>query len=129
MKPSDEEETSTTMNGAAMGDEGDDGDAAISDISVVNGRRFETPRTRMSSVSTPIPGSNGSPSSAPRGASSQSAKRPAPAIVDLTLSDEDDEGNDEPIQRPNKRQNTGANGLPGPLQRNFLSESPLGSVP
>lgn len=38
------------------------------------------------------------------------AKRPAP-VIDLTLSSDEDE---EPIQRPSKRQNSAVNGYSGP---------------
>ncbi|OAA46608.1 Zinc finger domain-containing protein, MIZ-type [Beauveria brongniartii RCEF 3172] len=39
-------------------------------------------------------------------------KRPAPAVIDLTLSSDDED--DEPIQRPQKRRSTVANGYHGP---------------
>ena len=90
-------------------DDDDDDDLEISEISFLSKSRLETP-------SRPSPSFLGTPSSTGRNSAApqrNSSKRPAPAVIDLTLSSDDD----EPIQRPQKRQNTGttqngtANGL------------------
>ncbi|KAJ6787733.1 hypothetical protein PWT90_03481 [Aphanocladium album] len=54
-------------------------------------------------------------------------KRPAPTVIDLTLSSDDED--DEPIQRPNKRQSTVANGYNGPSGLAFPSLSSSGLPP
>ncbi|KAL7945736.1 PINIT domain-containing protein [Trichoderma barbatum] len=110
------EETSSRPNGAALEDDDDDDDE-ISEI-IIGGRRIETPKHL-----TPYKDTTGSGgpdgTSTPRG-SSHSAKRPAPAVIDLTLSSDDE----EPIQRPGKRQHTGASSYRGSSSLPFLSESP-----
>lgn len=106
-----------TANGTALED---DDLVELSEASVAGGRRMETPRTFTPSVRTPASSGRDGSASAPRGAASFSAKRPAPAVVDLTA-DSDDE---EPVERPRKRQNTEANGLYDGSSLGFLSESP-----
>lgn len=91
----------------------DDDDLEISEVNII-GRRLETPKNAASSTSTPI-------SAGPRGVASTSAKRPAAAVIDLTLSSDDDD--DEPIQRPTKRQNTSTNGFHSPDNLDFLNET------
>lgn len=91
----------------------DDDDLEISEVNII-GRRLETPKNLASSTSTPI-------SAGPRGVASTSAKRPAAAVIDLTLSSDDDD--DEPIQRPTKRQNTSTNGFHSPDNLDFLNET------
>ncbi|KAK5997422.1 E3 SUMO-protein ligase pli1 [Cladobotryum mycophilum] len=109
-----QDESSSRPNRASLGD--DDDDFEVSEVNVVGGRFLETPKNLTPSTSTPVSGGRGGSSGAPRPPSS--AKRPAPAIIDLTLSSDDE----EPIQRPNKRQNTGSNGYRGGLESlGFLS--------
>ena len=102
----------------------DDDELEISEINIV-GRRLETPKTNTPIIGTPASGGRDSSASAPRGLSTTSAKRPAAAVIDLTLSSDDD----EPIQRPRKRQNTSANSFQDPNSLGFLSESPIGYQP
>ncbi|KFH42437.1 E3 SUMO-protein ligase-like protein [Hapsidospora chrysogenum ATCC 11550] len=85
--------------------EGDD-EIEIQEVTVVGGRRQDTPKNPTSgqTIGTPVSTNR---SSAPRGAGSTSSKRPAPAVIDLTLSSDDED--DEP--RPAKRQNRNTNGL------------------
>lgn len=91
-------------------DDDNDDDLEISEVNVVGGRRLETPKTAATSIGTPASGGSSSFSAAgPRGVGSTSQKRPAPAVIDLTLSSDDDD--DEPIQRPAKRQNVNTNGF------------------
>lgn len=122
-----EQEKSQCTNTNSFGD--DDDEIEISEVSVVGGRRLETPIRKNSTpvqntVSTPVPTNRGGSSAAPRDAASTSSKRPAPQVIDLTLSSDEDD--DEPIQRPSKRQNTNTNGFRGSNRSlGFLSESPL----
>ncbi|KAF7544623.1 hypothetical protein G7Z17_g9804 [Cylindrodendrum hubeiense] len=90
----------------------DDDDLEISEVNII-GRRLETPKNPTSSTSTPV-------SAGPR-LGSTSAKRPAAAVIDLTLSSDEDD--DEPIQRPTKRQNTSVNGFHSPDNSDFPNES------
>lgn len=85
--------------------EGDD-EIEIQEVTVVGGRRQDTPKNPTSgqTIGTPVSTNR---SSAPRGAGSTSSKRPAPAVIDLTLSSDDED--DEP--RPPKRQNRNTNDL------------------
>lgn len=111
------EETSSRPNGAALEDDDDDDDVEVSEI-IIGGRRIETPKHMTPYKETP--GSGGADGgSAPRG-STHSAKRPTPAVIDLTLSSDDE----EPIQRPHKRQHTGTSSYRGSSSLPFLSESP-----
>ncbi|KAH7140580.1 PINIT domain-containing protein [Dactylonectria macrodidyma] len=96
-------------------DDFDDDDLEISEVNIV-GRRLETPKNAASSTGTPA-------SVGPRGIASTSAKRPAAPVIDLTLSSDEDD--DEPIERPTKRQNTGTNGFHSPDDLDFLND-PLG---
>ncbi|KAH6893567.1 PINIT domain-containing protein [Thelonectria olida] len=93
-------------------DDDDDDDLEISEVNIIS-RRLETPRNASFSSSTPASGSRGPPSVGPRGIASTSAKRPAAAVIDLTLSSDDE---DEPLQRAPKRQNTGTNGFTSGLE-------------
>lgn len=104
-------------------DDDDDDDVEVSEI-IIGGRRPATPKHLTPYTDTP--GSAGHEGSAtrPRG-SSHSAKRPAPAVIDLTLSSDDE----EPIQRPNKRQHTGSSSYRSSLNMPFLSESPSNYTP
>ncbi|CAM1510344.1 Fc.00g006790.m01.CDS01 [Cosmosporella sp. VM-42] len=103
----DERHSHSQTNGTSLNDDDDD-DWEISEVSVVNGRRFETPKNPTPSTSTPVSASRDSASLGPRGIATTSAKRPAPVVIDLTSSDDE-----EPISRPTKRQNT-SNGYNGP---------------
>ncbi|OAA34421.1 Zinc finger, MIZ-type [Metarhizium rileyi] len=98
----------------------DDDDLEISEINII-GRRLETPKTVTPIIGTPASGGRDSSAGAPRGIATTSAKRPAVAVVDLTLSSDDE----EPLERPRKRQNTSANDLQYPNSMGFLSESPI----
>ncbi|GAB0143708.1 hypothetical protein EsHS_00004216 [Epichloe bromicola] len=105
----------------------DDDDLEISEISVVSGR-LETPKppkTHTPIIGTPASVGRDSTASAPRGAGTYSTKRPAAAVIDLTLSSDDD----ELAQRPQKRQNMSANSYRDPNGMKFLSESPNGYQP
>lgn len=105
-------------------DDDDDDDVEVSEI-IIGGRRPATPKHLTPYTGTP--GSAGHEGSAtrPRG-SSHSVKRPAPAVIDLTLSSDDE----EPIQRPSKRQHTGASSYRGSSSNlPFLSESPSNYTP
>lgn len=94
----------------------EDDDFEISEISVI-GRRLDTPKPCTPVTGTPASAGRDSSASAPRGAATFSAKRPAAAVIDLTLSSDDE----EPI-RPRKRQNTSANGFRDDLD--FWHDSP-----
>ncbi|KAL7789829.1 PINIT domain-containing protein [Trichoderma ceciliae] len=110
-------ESSSRPNGAALED--DDDDDEVSEI-IIGGRRLETPKNLTPYTDTTGSGGrDGSSAAAPR-VGSHSAKRPAPAVIDLTLSSDDE----EPIQRPSKRQHTGASSYRGSSSLPFLSESP-----
>lgn len=134
-------------------DDDDDDDLEISEVTPIHGgRRLETPKMPTPNITTPVSiassTAQGTPiatSAAPRGIASTSAKRPAAQVIDLTLSSDEDD--DEPIQRPAKRQNTGTmSSTPGPTppfgvapinasshgrygndSLGFLSESPNGN--
>ncbi|KAK7403192.1 E3 SUMO-protein ligase pli1 [Neonectria punicea] len=96
-------------------DDEDDDDLEISEVNII-GRRLETPKNTASSTGTPV-------SAGPRGIASTSNKRPAPAVIDLTLSSDDED--DDIVQRPTKRQHTGTNGFhSSPDNVDFLHESP-----
>ncbi|KAM0607573.1 hypothetical protein ACHAO3_007608 [Verticillium nonalfalfae] len=67
----------------------DDDDLEISEISIVGGRKYETPSRSLQGTATPTTRDS---SSMPRGLGSVSGKRPAPQeIVDLTLDSDDDD--------------------------------------
>ncbi|PNY29774.1 E3 SUMO-protein ligase pli1 [Tolypocladium capitatum] len=123
-KKSTQDDRPSTTNGTSLDD---DDLVEISEVNSFGGRRMETPKTITPSVSTPISGGRDGSASAPHGFASMSAKRPAPAVIDLTA-DSDDDDNDEPIQRPYKRQSTAANGVRD-SSLGFLSESPTGHKP
>ncbi|UNI16288.1 E3 SUMO-protein ligase pli1 [Purpureocillium takamizusanense] len=103
IKTAQESDHADGINGASVDD---DDLVEISEVSIV-GRRFETPKNVTPRVSTPASSGRGSSANGPRGIASTSAKRPAPTIIDLTGDSDDDD--DEPIQRPHKRQATSAN--------------------
>ncbi|KAK4059635.1 transcriptional regulator family: Zinc finger, MIZ-type [Trichoderma harzianum] len=111
------EDSSSRPNGSALEDDDDDDDLEVSEISIT-GRRIETPKKTMTSYTEMSSGGRDG-HSAPR-TGSHSAKRPAPAVIDLTLSSDDE----EPIQRPHKRQHTGGSSYRGSSSLPFLSESP-----
>ncbi|KAG6007720.1 hypothetical protein E4U54_008792 [Claviceps lovelessii] len=96
----------------------EDDDLEISEINVVP-RRMDTPKTNTPIIGTPASTGRDSTASAPR-AGNYSTKRPAAAVIDLTLSSDDD----EPVQRPRKRQHTTANSFRDSDGIGFLSESP-----
>ncbi|QLI68745.1 E3 SUMO-protein ligase pli1 [Metarhizium brunneum] len=102
----------------------DDDELEISEINIV-GRRLETPKTITPITGTPASGGRDSSASAPRSVPPNSAKRPATAVIDLTLSSDDE----EPLEKPRKRQNTAANGFQNSSSMGFLSESPGPSAP
>ncbi|KAK4115157.1 hypothetical protein N656DRAFT_766425 [Canariomyces notabilis] len=90
----------------------DDDDVFIaSEVTKTANRNTETPSMLSASGSTPYFGTPASAASqdGPTAARS-SSKRPAPEVIDLTLSDDD-----EPPARPVKRANYGSNGYSGPL--------------
>jgi len=108
----------------------DDDDLEVSEITVINGKRVDASKISTPSISTPTSVKRGPSSSAPRGLGSTSSKRPAAAVIDLTLSSDEDD--DEPIHRPAKRQNTGQHHLNGFRDLDslgFLSESPQSGQP
>lgn len=111
-------------------DDDDDDEIEVSEVTVVGGKRADPSKTSASSISTPTSGNRrdlSASASAPRGLGSTSGKRPAAAVIDLTLSSDDED--DQPIQRPAKRQNTGNNHFNGYRDSEslgFLSESPVG---
>lgn len=112
----------TSSNGAHFEDNYDDDELEISEISVIS-RRLDTPKTYTPRISTPMSGGRDSSASAPRGLATTSTKRQASAVIDLTLDSDDEE---DPIERPHKRQNTSTNGFGDASRMGFLSESPLG---
>lgn len=125
---SEKENRSRASNGHTASfnsyEDDDEDDLLISEISIVGGRRNEGGNSSQPHVGTPS--SNAGPllaTSAPRGAASTSNKRPAPAVIDLTLSSDDDD--DEPIQRPTKRQPNALNGYNGPGNSDLDSLSPF----
>lgn len=92
-----EEPESNNFPSEAFFDDDDDEDAIeISEIGNIPVR----PADKLPTPSTP---------SRQNGAGT---KRPAPTVIDLTLSSDDED--DEPIQRPYKRQSTVTNGYSGP---------------
>ncbi|OAA71887.1 Zinc finger domain-containing protein, MIZ-type [Akanthomyces lecanii RCEF 1005] len=92
-----EEPESNNFPSEAFFDDDDDDDAIeISEIGNIPVR----PADKLPTPSTP---------SRQNGAGT---KRPAPTVIDLTLSSDDED--DEPIQRPYKRQSTVTNGYSGP---------------
>jgi E3 SUMO-protein ligase PIAS1 len=101
------DEKSGPSNGASFGDDDDD-DFEISEVSIVGGRRPETPNQPTPSLGTPVSAGRDSASLGPRGLGSISQKRPASAVVDLTLSSDEE---DEPVRRPTKRQAHSSNGV------------------
>ncbi|KAI1053977.1 hypothetical protein LB507_007090 [Fusarium sp. FIESC RH6] len=103
----DSSQGQTNGNSVKNEDEDDDDDLVISEVNPIGHRRMETPKNATPSVNTPVAASRDSSSAGPRGIASTSAKRPAAAIIDLTLSDDD-----EPAPPP-KRQNTSTNGYSG----------------
>ncbi|KAM0256165.1 hypothetical protein ACHAQJ_005142 [Trichoderma viride] len=111
------EETSSRPNGAALED--DDDDDEVSEI-IIGGRRLETPKNLTPYTDTTGSGGRDHSSTAAPRLGSHSVKRPAPAVIDLTLSSDDE----EPIQRPSKRQHTGTSSYRG-SSHPFLSESPV----
>ena len=120
----DERHSQSQANGTSLNDDDDD-DWEISEVSVVGGRRFETPKNPTPSTGTPVSAPRDSASLGPRGIATTSAKRPAAAVIDLTLSSDDD---DEPISRPAKRQNT-SNGHNGPSNHLDFMNQPTFDYP
>ncbi|KAL9473874.1 hypothetical protein ACSS6W_008254 [Trichoderma asperelloides] len=116
-KPPNEDSLPSRPRGAALEDDEDD-ELEVSEI-IIGGRRLETPRKLSHYTDTPSSGGRDHSSTAPRG--SHSAKRPAPAVIDLTLSSDDE----EPIQRPSKRQHTNTVTYHHASSPPFLSESPI----
>ncbi|KAL7932030.1 PINIT domain-containing protein [Trichoderma chlorosporum] len=108
------EEKSSRPNGAALEDDDDDDDIEVSEI-IIGDRVLSTPK-HMTPYRDSMGSAGADGSSAPR----SSAKRPVPAVIDLTLSSDDE----EPIQRPHKRQHTGTSSYRGSSGLPFLSESP-----
>ncbi|KAG5982209.1 hypothetical protein E4U55_002192 [Claviceps digitariae] len=111
------EDTPQSAKGTAFEE---DDELEISEISVIP-RRLDTPKTNTPIIGTPASTERDSTASAPRAATC-STKRPAAAVIDLTLSSDDD----EPAQRPRKRLNTAANNSRASNGIGFLSESPNG---
>ncbi|KAG6088667.1 hypothetical protein E4U30_001878 [Claviceps sp. LM220 group G6] len=101
----------------------DDDELEISEINVIP-QRLETPKTHAPIIGTPASTGRDSTASASR-AGTYSAKRPASAVIDLTLSSDDDD-DDEPTRRPRKRQNTTADGSNHSKGMEHLSDSPSG---
>ena len=109
-------------NGASVHTADDDDDIEISEVNIIGRPRLETPRTTATmSAGTPASGGGPPSGSGSRALGSTSHKRPAPAVIDLTLSSDDDD--DEPIQRPAKRQNTNSNGFQLPDMSYFDSSN------
>lgn len=114
-------------NGNGLDDDDDD-DLEISEISIVGGRRFDTPKNAASSTGTPVSTGRNSTSLGPRGIASTSSKRPAAPVIDLTLSSDDED--DEPVQRPTKRQNTSTNGFSNSTNHlDYLTDPSIGFAP
>lgn len=99
-------QTSNDVHATAL----DDDEVQISGVNELRAPKRETPQgsTPIGNL-TPARPSSSTPNG-PRGLGSISSKRPAAPVIDLTLSDSDD---DEPLTRPNKRQNTSTNGFRG----------------
>ena len=87
----------------------DDDDLFVSEVWVKEARGVTTPLRSLAATETPATVSSRE-SSTPMPRSGSSNKRPAPQVIDLTLSDDDDE---EPLERPVKRPHLGTNGWPG----------------
>lgn len=100
---------------------GDSDEVEISEVNSVSRPRIETPQTTTSLPSSSPSVTGPSSSHGPRGVASISTKRPAPQVIDLTLSDDDED--DEPVQPPTKRQNM-AGFRRSTESMGFLSESP-----
>jgi hypothetical protein len=99
-------DTSGFGSTAAADDDDDDDDLVeISEVNFLptsaNNTRLTGTPSRPTPMGTSTPTSAGRSSAAPRANGHNSVKRPAPAVIDLTLSSDEDE---EPIQRPAKRQ-------------------------
>lgn len=90
----------------------DDDEVEISEINSIPTR----PAEKLSTPNTPS-----------RQNGNGGTKRPAPVVIDLTLSSDDED--DEPIQRPAKRQSTVANGYAGPSFLALPSAAPTGLPP
>lgn len=105
--------TDAFFNDSGAGGDDDDDLVEISEVSFLpshsTSRQIGTP-TRPTPVAASTPTSAGRSSAAPRANGSNSAKRPAPPVIDLTLSSDED---DEPIQRPAKRQRPSMSAAPG----------------
>ncbi|RFN46817.1 putative relatd to e3-like factor in the sumo pathway [Fusarium flagelliforme] len=106
-KASEDSSQGQTNGNSVKNEDDDDDDLVISEVNPIGHRRMETPKNATPSVNTPVAASRDSSSAGPRGIASTSAKRPVAAIIDLTLSDDD-----EPAPPP-KRQNTSTNGYSG----------------
>ncbi|KAH7308209.1 transport protein particle component-domain-containing protein [Stachybotrys elegans] len=104
----------------------DEDELEISEVNVINGRRNETPQYLTPSNGTPASGGRDSSFSAPRGAASTSRKRPVSAVIDLTLSSDDER--EESIQPPTKRQSTVTNGLRDTETLTFLHDDSHGEL-
>ncbi|KAI0128654.1 MIZ/SP-RING zinc finger protein [Xylariales sp. AK1849] len=91
---------------ASILDDDDDDIVPLDDFSVVSSRNTQTPSRSM--ISTPAPG-NGSTSNLNGGTSGSNPRKRTAEVIDLTLSDDDD----EPIARAPKRQHTGPTPTPG----------------
>lgn len=118
-------ESSTRSSGAQFGDDDEDDELEISEINIVAGRRVETPKRPTPTIVSASSGRDVT-SGVLRGTASTSAKRPAPAVIDLTFSSDDE---DEPRERPSKRQHTSSNGYHGSSNLGFLSDSPADFPP
>ncbi|KAI6779185.1 Transport protein particle (TRAPP) component [Emericellopsis cladophorae] len=100
---------------------GDSDEVEISEVNSISRPRIETPQTATSLPSSSPSVTGPGPSLGARGVATTSSKRPAPQVIDLTLSDDDED--DEPVQPPTKRQNT-AGFRRSTESMGFLSESP-----
>ncbi|OAA59352.1 Zinc finger domain-containing protein, MIZ-type [Cordyceps fumosorosea ARSEF 2679] len=95
----DEEQEANNFPSEAFFDDDDDA-IEISELSTIPARPADT----LPAPSTPSRQNGGG------------TKRPAPVVIDLTLSSDEE---DEPIQRPFKRQSTVGNGYHGPSGLSF----------
>lgn len=100
-------EPASKSNGVASSDDEDD---LIEVTKAGDSIRMSTPRKYGTPATTTAPSTReASSSTGPRGRSSNSAKRPIAAVIDLTSSgDEEDDG---PLVRQPKRQYTNTNGF------------------